>query len=84
MRERGVGRGDVALVSIDTRSAAWQRLREKESFLRLELAAPPTSNPVAILIMLRSDARLLMSAAGTDARYSCGPTRRDESELTHT
>lgn len=67
-QERGLRPYEVALVSIDTRSSAWTRLRAKLPDLSLKLAAPPM--PVVILMLDRTEAASIMKMAGSSARYS--------------
>jgi hypothetical protein len=69
-RRNGLRPIDTALLSIDTRSSAWQRLSSRSAWLRLRLASVPAAHPVAILMVLRSEARRIMAAAGRDARYA--------------
>lgn len=66
--ERGLHPRDIALASIDLRSAAWMRLRARLPERGLRLAAPPM--PVAILLLDRAEARTIVRAAGPDAKYA--------------
>jgi hypothetical protein len=66
-RERGLGLDDVAVVSIDTRSAAWIRVREKTPWLHSRVPSPM---PVAMLMVRRNDARNLVEDPAGDAYYA--------------